>query len=267
VSATGQEDEFRRLFREEAETRLRALAEQALELEARAGDPDLVTEMFRNAHTLKGGAGIVGFTEIGTIVHELETLIDDLRAGRRPPCAPVTDAVLRTVDALRDMVARAIAGEDQDGAMLSARAALARADATAPLAAAALEQRPVRARVLVVDDAPTTRELQRSILERAGYAVTTAVDGEDALRRLAEAPVDLVLTDVEMPGVDGFALTEAIRASEAHQGLPVVILTSRTDDADRRRGLDAGADAYLMKRTFDEPTLLTAVARLLGEPG
>jgi len=126
---------------------------------------------------------------------------------------------------------------------------------------------PHRARILVVDDALTIRELQRSILERAGYEVLTAVDGEDALRRLDDEDVDLVLTDVEMPQMDGFRLTEAIRAEDRHAGLPVVVLTSRADEADRRRGLDAGADAYLVKSTFDEHTLLTAVARLLGEDG
>jgi CheY-like chemotaxis protein len=119
--------------------------------------------------------------------------------------------------------------------------------------------------VLVVDDALTIRELQRSILERAGYGVVTAVDGQDALRRLAEEAVDLVLTDVEMPVMDGFALTEAIRASDEHGGLPVVVLTSRADEQDRRRGMEAGADAYLVKSAFDEHTLLTAVARLLGD--
>jgi two-component system chemotaxis sensor kinase CheA len=137
--------------------------------------------------------------------------------------------------------------------------------AGAPLAVEApAEAVEARARVLVVDDALTIRELQRSILERAGYAVVTAVGGEDALRRLGEGGIDLVLTDVEMPGMDGFELTRDIRRSAAHSGLPVVILTSRTDERDRRRGLEAGADAYLVKSTFDEHTLLTAVARLLG---
>lgn len=670
MTATGHEDEFRRLFEQEAHTRLDSLADQALELDVRGADRDLISEMFRNAHTLKGGAGVVGFTEIADVMHELESLIDELRAGARTASRPIADAVLGTVDALRDMVARAMAGEDLEGATLSARAALRRADAPSvparpplpdivaaarppapspavaapdsipvpvgrlddlvrlvgegaaaqlrvgkllaerlgdeptgvdeyrelarvltelqekamrarmvsvatlagPLRRAALElarsaakeiewvvagteteldrhvlealreplvalvrnavdhgieprheraaagkapvghirlhamqlggdvivtvaddgrgvdlarvretvsrglsdaealdaifrpgvstarevtevsgrgvgldavrtaveavrgrievrstpgrgsefrlivpmtvavlrclvveaggrrygipmpaavsllgaapgqnlsaegrpavwfggdavpvtplgallgtagdedgpvivlstpsgrhaiqvaavsgQRDVmvkdlgplvprlelvagtsveadgsillvldpgglleaaagrrvlvgpaeppqrrpelpaaRATVLVVDDALTIRELQRSILERAGYAVVTAVDGEDALGQLEAHPVELVLTDVEMPAMDGFALTEAIRLSVEHSGLPVVILTSRADDAERRRGLDAGADAYLVKSSFDEHTLLTAVARLLG---
>jgi two-component system chemotaxis sensor kinase CheA len=121
-----------------------------------------------------------------------------------------------------------------------------------------------RRRVLVVDDALTVRELQRSILERAGYEVRTASDGLEALARLAEWPVDLVLTDVEMPRMDGFALTEAIRAHQQLRNTAVLVLTSRAGDDDRRRGLEAGADGYIVKSTFDQAALLDAVDRLLG---
>ena len=119
-------------------------------------------------------------------------------------------------------------------------------------------------RVLVVDDALTVRELQRSILERAGYEVRTASDGLEALARLAESPVDLVLTDVEMPRMDGFALTEAIRAHQGLRNTAVLVLTSRAGDEDRRRGLEAGADGYIVKSAFDQAALLDAVERLLG---
>jgi two-component system, chemotaxis family, sensor kinase CheA len=121
-----------------------------------------------------------------------------------------------------------------------------------------------RARVLVVDDALTVRELQRSILERHGFEVETAEDGEAALALLDRRAPDLVLTDVEMPRLDGFGLVEAIRARADLAGLPVLIVSSRSDEADRRRGLEAGADGYLVKQAFDEATLLAAVERMLG---
>ena len=121
-----------------------------------------------------------------------------------------------------------------------------------------------RARLLVVDDALTVRELQRSILERGGYEVITAVDGVQAMSILAEGTVDLVLTDVEMPRMDGFALTEAIRAHPARGNVPVLILTSRASEEDRQRGLEAGADGYIVKSAFNESALLSAVERLLG---
>ena len=118
--------------------------------------------------------------------------------------------------------------------------------------------------ILVVDDALTIRELQRSILERAGFEVRVAVDGIQAMATLAEAPSDLVLTDIEMPNMDGFALTEAIRAHPTLTNIPVLILSSRSSDTDRQRGLDVGADGYIIKSGFDEASLLSAVNRLLG---
>ncbi len=118
--------------------------------------------------------------------------------------------------------------------------------------------------ILVVDDALTVRELQRSILERAGFTVRLANDGVEALALLAEAPSDLVLTDVEMPRMNGFQLTEAIRAQPALTNMPVLVLTSLSNDEDRQRGLEAGADGYIVKAAFDEAALLSAVDRLLG---
>ena len=106
--------------------------------------------------------------------------------------------------------------------------------APAPAAVAA------RASLLVVDDALTVRELQRSILERAGYEVRTANDGREALALLAERPADLVLTDLEMPNLDGFGLTAAIRSQPRLANIPVLMVTSRSSDEDRRRGLGGG---------------------------
>ncbi len=108
------------------------------------------------------------------------------------------------------------------------------------------------------------RELQRSILERGGYAVRTASDGAEALAMLAEQPADLVVTDLEMPNVDGFRLTSSIRAHPRLANIPVLIVTSRASEEDHQRGLDAGADGYIVKTSFDEAGLLSAVSRLLG---
>jgi two-component system, chemotaxis family, sensor kinase CheA len=121
-----------------------------------------------------------------------------------------------------------------------------------------------RRTILVVDDALTVRELQRSILERAGFIVRLATDGKNALADLAEAPSDLVLTDIEMPNMDGFALTEAIRADPSVSNIPVLILSSRSSEADKQRGLDVGADGYIVKSGFDGASLISAVNRLLG---
>lgn len=121
-----------------------------------------------------------------------------------------------------------------------------------------------RAKVLVVEDSIGVRELQRTILEGAGYDVVTAVDGLDGASRLQHSPVDLVLSDVEMPGMDGFTLTRTIRKTRGWENVPVVIMTSRGDDADKRAGMDAGADAYLLKSEFDQHALVDTVRRLVG---
>jgi two-component system chemotaxis sensor kinase CheA len=124
---------------------------------------------------------------------------------------------------------------------------------------------PEKEDVLVVDDAMTVRELQRSILERAGYRVRTATNGAEALAMLAAQPSTLVLTDLEMPEMDGFALIEAMRRHPRLKHVPVIILSTRGSEVDRRRGLEAGADAYIVKSAFDQAGLISAINRLLGK--
>jgi chemotaxis protein histidine kinase CheA len=121
-----------------------------------------------------------------------------------------------------------------------------------------------RARVLVVEDSVGVRELERVILEGAGYEVVTCVDGLDGAARLRDEPADLVLSDVEMPGMDGFTLTRTIRRTRGWEQVPVIIMTSRGDEADQRAGLDAGASAYLLKTEFDQNQLVETVRRLVG---
>ena len=131
-------------------------------------------------------------------------------------------------------------------------------------AAAALRARQAP-KVLVVDDQFTVRELQRSILRTAGYRVEVACDGREALDALvAEADFDIVVTDLQMPEMDGLALLGAIRADPDRSSLPVIVVTSRGSDEDRKRGAQAGADAYIVKDEFDQQALLEAVKRLVG---
>ncbi|MCW2607372.1 MAG: CheA signal transduction histidine kinase, partial [Frankiales bacterium] len=121
-----------------------------------------------------------------------------------------------------------------------------------------------RPRVLVVEDSVGVRELERVILEGAGYQVETAVDGLDGASRLRDDPADLVLSDVEMPGMDGFALTRTIRRTAGWENVPVIIMTSRGEDHAREAGLEAGCSAYLLKHEFDQEQLVSTVRRLVG---
>jgi two-component system chemotaxis sensor kinase CheA len=117
-------------------------------------------------------------------------------------------------------------------------------------------------RILVVEDSITSRMLLKGILESAGYDVKTAVDGIDAFTALRAEPFDAVVSDVEMPRMDGFDLTARIRADRALAQLPVVLVTALESREDRERGIDVGANAYLVKSSLDQSDLLEALRRL-----
>jgi two-component system chemotaxis sensor kinase CheA len=118
--------------------------------------------------------------------------------------------------------------------------------------------------ILVVEDQVVTRQIEKSILEAAGYQVVTAENGLDALNRLGQQDFDLVLTDILMPKMDGFTLTRKIRSNEKTKDLPVVVVTSMESEEDKRRGLEAGANAYLIKSSFDQKHLIETIETLLG---
>ncbi|WP_343660429.1 hybrid sensor histidine kinase/response regulator [Ralstonia sp.] len=122
-----------------------------------------------------------------------------------------------------------------------------------------------RKHVLVVDDSLTVRELERKLLEKRGYAVTVAVDGMDGWNALRGADFDLVVTDIDMPRMDGIELVTLIKRDAALKALPVMVVSYKDREEDRRRGLDAGADYYLAKGSFHDEALLDAVRDLIGE--
>jgi len=117
--------------------------------------------------------------------------------------------------------------------------------------------------ILIVEDSITSRMLLKNILESAGYHVTTAVDGQDGLTTLKTAPFDLVVSDVQMPRMDGYELTTRIRQDKALSELPVILVTSLGSREDRERGIEAGASAYIIKTSFDQSNLLDTVKRLI----
>ncbi len=119
-------------------------------------------------------------------------------------------------------------------------------------------------KVLIVEDALSTREVERSILEGEGYQVDTAVDGVDALDKVAVTKYDLVVTDVQMPRMDGFELCEAIRKNPEYDDVPVVVVTALEKEEDKRRGINSGAQAYIVKSAFDQGNLLDTIERLIG---
>jgi two-component system, chemotaxis family, sensor histidine kinase and response regulator WspE len=123
-----------------------------------------------------------------------------------------------------------------------------------------------RKRILVVDDSLTVRELERKLLGNRGYAVDIAVDGMDGWNAVRTESFQLVITDIDMPRMDGFELVSLIKKDPHLKSLPVMIVSYKDREEDRRRGLEVGADYYLTKGSFHDDTLLGAVSDLIGEP-
>jgi two-component system chemotaxis sensor kinase CheA len=118
--------------------------------------------------------------------------------------------------------------------------------------------------ILVVEDSITSRMLIKNILETSGYLVTTAIDGVDGFNKLKAGTFDLVVSDVDMPRMNGLDLTAKIRADKVVAEIPVILVTSLSRREDQERGLEVGANAYIVKGNFDQSNLTEVVARLIG---
>jgi two-component system sensor histidine kinase and response regulator WspE len=120
--------------------------------------------------------------------------------------------------------------------------------------------------ILVVDDSITVREMERKLLESKGYQVDVAVDGMDAWNLLRIAPYDMVVSDIDMPRMNGIELITHIKQNDNLKSLPVMIVSYKNKEEDRLRGLEAGANYYLTKSSFQDNSFIEAVADLIGEP-
>lgn len=198
----------------------------------------------------KGGKAVA--LVVDEIVSEREIVVKPFR----PPIFRVPNVSGGTLTGSGQIIMVLEPGDLVDSALRSARAGrriVTGRDATVS-----------RPRILVVDDSITTRTLEKNIFEGLGYEVAVAVDGRQAWDMLQqEARFDLVVSDIEMPNMDGFELTRLIKESDKYGDLPVIIVTSMSKEADRRRGVEVGADAYIVKGQFETKVLLDVVAQLL----
>ncbi len=121
-----------------------------------------------------------------------------------------------------------------------------------------------RKKILVVEDSLTVRELEKKVLENYGYEVLAAVDGLDGFNKAREFKPDLVVTDIEMPHINGFELISLLKKDKALAEVPTIIVSFREREEDKRRGMEVGADLYMTKSQYDNKTLLEAIARLIG---
>jgi two-component system chemotaxis response regulator CheY len=118
-------------------------------------------------------------------------------------------------------------------------------------------------RILAVDDSTSIRQLQSAVLSSAGYEVIQAVDGKDALARLADTTVSLILTDLNMPNLDGIGLIKAVRGGGSHQRVPIVMITTESQDDKKQMGRAAGATAWIVK-PFTPDQLVSVVKKVIG---
>ncbi len=117
--------------------------------------------------------------------------------------------------------------------------------------------------ILVIEDSITTRTLEISILESAGYQVVAATDGQDGYSKLMKEEFDLIVTDVQMPNMDGFSFTMKVKSNSKYQHIPVILLTSLESPEEKKQGIEVGADAYIVKSAFDQNSMLDTIKRLL----
>lgn len=252
------EEELWVLFESESRDRLARLRQGLIKLTDQPDHAPAVLEgLFREAHSLKGAAHMLELGPLETVTHRLEELLGHLKRGRMPVTPEVVEKLQLGVEATgklcREAVARAARSEVDLAAVLTA---MEGGDPVLPGVAKRAK------RVLLVEDSLLTRAQEKRILEAAGYEVTEAVDGADGWEKLTLLVFDAVVSDIEMPNMDGLTFTRRIRENPRYKELPVILVTGLAAEEDRQRGLEVGADAYLSKRGLGAGELLEALARL-----
>jgi CheY-like chemotaxis protein len=243
-------------------------------------DPSAVIErdgrLIARISTKSAPDRLVHFVPLGRLCGRADAegrlLVEGMASGQ--PFAVSVDDILGEEEVLVRPLARAAAADlAVEGVALLASGEPIGVLAPAALAERSLAHQPVaprpaptlrRVRVLLVDDSLVTREMERRLLEDAGFSVRAVADGHEALSALSEESFDCVVTDIEMPGMNGLELTTRLRSLENFAHLPVVVVSTRDRSEDRLRGLQAGADAYLAKQSLDAGELVELVRRLGG---
>jgi two-component system, chemotaxis family, sensor kinase CheA len=189
--------------------------------------------------------------------------VDEVRGEQEVLVKPLVKPLSR----VRNVAAATVLGGGEVAPILDVadllKSARARSGASARTATGAKPEQAQASTILIAEDSITSRLLLKGILESAGYNVKVAVDGLEAFTLLRAGSFDLVVSDVEMPRLNGFDLTTRIRADKKLAELPVILVTALETREDRERGIDAGASAYLVKSSFDQSNLLEAVRRLI----
>jgi CheY-like chemotaxis protein len=238
--------DLQRMFGAELDARLSSMEAALLELSAAAGERarhSAVDALLRDAHSLKGAAQMIGQREVVRIAQVLEARLEGIRSTT--PAKVELDQLREDLGSLRAADSRYAGSPQADG------------PTNPPGRRRAL-------RVLVADDSITARAFEEKVLSAAGYEVVVACDGEDALRVLREEQIDLLVSDIDMPRLDGLALTRRIRQDTRLQQLPVLLISGVEDPGVREAAVEARADAFLAKNALEETHLLDVIQGLLA---
>jgi chemotaxis protein histidine kinase CheA len=236
--------EFLGEFQLEASEKLDLIASQLLRLERDTTNPQPVREMFLAAHTIKGGAAMMRLGGVEALAHAVEDLLASMRDQARPIDGTATDLLFQAIDRLRALIGETSAasvGAEPDAALLAFAAQLR---SSGP------------ARALVVDDSATVRELQRMLLEDAGYTVAVCEDANAAVALALEAPFELVVAGLQSQSLGGFEVLAALKPA----GVAVVLTSADADPELARQAMAAGARALVRKGSARDSEL----ARLLA---
>lgn len=257
-------ERLRSIFVGELQREVQAFREslEAVRQDARRTDRGALLERaFRAAHSLTGAARSARYPAIEELCRRLDSALRPWRDAAGAPGEELLERLLQAGTVLQETAQRLAAGlEPDESALAQALAPRVESQSDAASPPPATGERPV---LLLAEDSDTVRRLERTILEEAGYRVIEAEDGTAALDVARRERIDLVLADVDMPRMDGFELTRALRAEPATAGVPIVLLSGVMTADEESRGRAAGASAFLMKGGFDLSEILDTVARLL----
>jgi chemotaxis protein histidine kinase CheA len=265
-------NEFLDEFQLEAGEKLDIIASELLLLERDPTNPQPVREMFLAAHTMKGGAAMLGLTDVEALAHALEDLLSSFRDHQRTLDSPTADLLFQAIDHLRSLVAVAspdLASAEPDLRVVSLAAQMRASSVSQPAAPAAVASGQVAAhgkRALLVDDSPTVREMHRMLLEDAGYEVEACDDGQVALSRALAMPFDLVISGLHNRSLGGFELSSALRANPTYREVPVILMSSDADPGLPARAAQCGARALVRKGSLQDERLSEVLRELANPP-
>jgi two-component system, sensor histidine kinase and response regulator len=252
-------------FRSEAAEQVRILEQQLLQLE-RAPSSASIREMFRSAHTIKGGAALLGIADVLEVAHALEDVLGALRGGTATIDGSTVTLLLNAVDILRDGVSQSRPGmplqDARRAGLVKQLRQRALGAASADSSSGASHQQP---RALVVDNSATVRMLSSMLLSDAGFQVDVVADGERALAKVQSGNYDLLVTAIETVGLNGFELAAAVRSSPAVHGLPIILTSSNQSPQNRLRAEELGVQVFLPKGSPGDKRLAEVAQQVLRQ--